>query len=306
MTRNKRPQDRQRKRGDRIADGFSMQQMVVLPPPVVRNALAANITCVLLPTDIGFFPAATSHYIDRRVGIPQAILICCVAGEGWAQINGRRSVIRPGNVLIVPPHQPHSYGAAEHRPWTIYWCHVAGSSVAHLLSVLGVRSDGPNVLDGPIRTLIPLFEQVTGTLKAGYDRKSLLMASLTIGHVLGVLIVGQRDGTTGDDLNERLVSTIELMRQQVFGRVTGTELAAMAGLSPSHFAVLFKRKTGYAVQDYFTRLKMQEACSLLDLTTLPINTIARRMGYDDALYFSRVFRKVMAMPPRRYRALRKG
>ena len=80
----------------------------------------------------------------------------------------------------------------------------------------------------------------------------------------------------------------------------------MANLSRSQYAALFKRQTGYAPIDYFIRLRMHRACQLLDMTDLSVKTVAGRLGFEDPLYFSRVFRTVNEKTPTEYRKLRKG
>ncbi|MFT6028611.1 MAG: AraC family transcriptional regulator of arabinose operon [Oleiphilaceae bacterium] len=52
---------------------------------------------------------------------------------------------------------------------------------------------------------------------------------------------------------------------------------------------------------YFIELKMEHACFLLEQTSLSMAEIAYQVGYDDALYFSRVFRKVLGLAPSTYR-----
>jgi AraC-like DNA-binding protein len=82
-------------------------------------------------------------------------------------------------------------------------------------------------------------------------------------------------------------------------------LAARASVSPSHFFVLFKRRTGCAPIDYFTRLRMQCACRLLDSTSSSVKEIADALGYGDPFYFSRVFKSVNQIAPSEYRGRQK-
>jgi len=80
----------------------------------------------------------------------------------------------------------------------------------------------------------------------------------------------------------------------------------LAGTSTSHLSALFRRKVGYPPMDYFARLKIQRACWLLDSTTAPVKEIGAQIGCSDAYYFSRLFRQIMGMSPRSYRAIPKG
>jgi AraC-like DNA-binding protein len=297
-----------------VADGFPGQRMVVLPRPVIAAALRKPATAELLVTDVGMFPSAARHLIQRPGGVPAAILIYCVRGTGWADIGGVRQAVPPDHVLLVPPGTAHAYGAAEHRPWTIYWCHVAGRQAAVLQSLLQGGSDRRILHATDARHVVPLFERILSLLEGGYGQDRLTVASLTMGYLFGTMLAdrgglgppGSPAAAAADDLEHRLEDTVQFMRENVGGHVTVAELAAMAGLAPSHYAAVFKRKTGYAVIDYFLRLKMQEASRLLDATTAPIKQIAGELGYDDPLYFSRAFRKITAVSPREYRAHRKG
>ena len=83
-------------------------------------------------------------------------------------------------------------------------------------------------------------------------------------------------------------------------------LAALASLSRSRYTALFKEQTRFPPMDYFNRLRMHRACQWLDTTDLSVKTIAARLGYEDPLYFSRVFRSIIEKSPIQYRLARKG
>ncbi|WP_375791535.1 helix-turn-helix transcriptional regulator [Microbulbifer hydrolyticus] len=46
---------------------------------------------------------------------------------------------------------------------------------------------------------------------------------------------------------------------------------------------------------------IEHACDLLDCTDLSVGEIAFQLGYDDPLYFSRVFKRVIGLSPSSYR-----
>jgi transcriptional regulator GlxA family with amidase domain len=82
-------------------------------------------------------------------------------------------------------------------------------------------------------------------------------------------------------------------------------LAARVDLSNSHFTVLFKRYVGGTPIDYFIRLRLRQACRLLEDTRMSVKEIAYTLGYDDPFYFSRIFKSFNHIAPSNYR-LRKG
>jgi transcriptional regulator GlxA family with amidase domain len=94
---------------------------------------------------------------------------------------------------------------------------------------------------------------------------------------------------------------LAFMNDRLHERLALTELAEHVGLSVSHFSQLFKVHIGFSPIDYFINLKIQYACHLLETTTRAIRDIANALGYEDAYYFSRLFRKLMGTSPANYR-----
>jgi AraC family transcriptional regulator, arabinose operon regulatory protein len=96
------------------------------------------------------------------------------------------------------------------------------------------------------------------------------------------------------------------MKQHLNQSLQLDTLAALANLSWSRYVDLFKQQTGYAPIDYFIGLRMHRACQLLDTAALSIKDVATELGYEDPLYFGRVFQAVVEMVPTAYQRMRKG
>ncbi len=96
------------------------------------------------------------------------------------------------------------------------------------------------------------------------------------------------------------------MAGRIGGELSLKEMARHAGLSAQHFSNIFRRRTGASPVEFFIHLKIQRACQLLDTTSQSIFEVARAVGYEDPYYFSRIFRKVMAISPSQYRKQKVG
>ena len=72
-------------------------------------------------------------------------------------------------------------------------------------------------------------------------------------------------------------------------------------LTYKYMGTAFKKETGYTILNYHTMLRMKSAAHLLLTTTGSIDEISRQLGYSDALYFSRIFKKHYLVPPQVYR-----
>ena len=72
-------------------------------------------------------------------------------------------------------------------------------------------------------------------------------------------------------------------------------------LSYKYMAATFKKEKQVTMQQYHTKLRMNEACKLLKSTLFSVNEIGERLGYMDQLYFSRCFHNYIGMSPTIYR-----
>jgi AraC-like DNA-binding protein len=259
----------------------------------------------LLPSDIGSFPVAASHCAERAAGCGQLILILCVRGAGWVGLKNARYEVVPGQLVAILPNEPHEYGASERRPWTIYWCHAVGQAAERLGWRLRDASSPILEIDDQPR-LVRLFEGITDELSKGYGIDHLIMASLTLAHLLGLAMASRSRHKVLSDAIRRVHLAISYMQQRHEQQISIPELAAMVNLSTSHFCALFKKVTDFPPLEYFTRLKIRRGCELLDATHMSVKRIAEELGFSDSLYFSRVFRKIHGMSPTEYRGTRKG
>lgn len=105
---------------------------------------------------------------------------------------------------------------------------------------------------------------------------------------------------------QRVRDSVDFMRGRADRPLPVAELAARAGVSPSHFFTLFKRLTGRSPLDYFKRLRMRRACDLMESGEVSVREASVALGYDDPFYFSRVFKAVCGVAPSDYRALPDG
>jgi AraC family transcriptional regulator, arabinose operon regulatory protein len=286
-----------------IPDGFPGQRLLVLPRPRVREFLQQQGTTRLVVTDCGYFPRAESHGRRRTVPIQQAIVMACVDGAGWCETDAGRFPVQRGQVVVLPPGQPHAYGADDHDPWTLWWFHAAGPDVEVFLRAAGMTEGSPVRRPRNIYPVVSLMSEVLRWMERDSTTTSLLAASGAAWHNL-TLIAAER--TQADDSRDVIDHAVEYLRAHIVDHVSVPELAAMATLSSSHFSALFKRHVGYPVLQYQTMLRMARARELLDVTSSSVATIAAEVGYPDSFYFARQFKKVHGMTPREYRDQHKG
>jgi transcriptional regulator GlxA family with amidase domain len=81
------------------------------------------------------------------------------------------------------------------------------------------------------------------------------------------------------------------------------ELPAAAGLTTRTFTRRFRHATGFSPSSYVQHMRVDEAKSLLERTSMPIEQICWTIGYDDPASFRRLFKRITAVTPGRYRRM---
>lgn len=275
--------------------------MVAVPREVVASARQHPLLRGLLPTKIGFFPEAEDHLHECKERVDHTGFMYCSKGRGWCELRGQRHEVQAGMLMISPSNEVYAHGADTNDPWTVSWFQVVGEDVSPILGELGTTLDNPVVPLPQNPQWQSLFEESLATLERGYTPAHLIHSAHTLGHLLSALLWQRHQHPGQPDPGARIAHCIEFMKRNLDQPLRLPMLAAMAGMSPARFKQHFKQHTGYPCIEYFIRLRMQQACRLLDTTDLSVKAIADHVGYADPLWFSKAFRAVTHLPPSAYR-----
>lgn len=272
--------------------------MLVLPRPVVTQALQQPVTRELLVTDCGYFPKARLHDRTRERPIDQAVVLICVRGRGWCRTSSGHFGIGPGEVAVLPPGSPHAYGSDRAEPWTLWWLHIAGRSMPALLDAVGSSAAAPVRVPSDAQGIALLAAEAVAWMERDTAASSLVAASGAAWHLLALLASSRSVRDTAETVVQRAV---EHLRANITTHTSVSALASTAGLSESHFAKLFRQRMGVPIHTYQTQLRMARARELLGTTDRSVAEISAACGFDDPWYFSRQFRKVHGLSPSSYR-----
>ena len=96
-----------------------------------------------------------------------------------------------------------------------------------------------------------------------------------------------------------IAPAIEAIHRSYDRKITSEELAQMCQLTHSYFCRLFKKVMGVTPIEYQTQNRLRLADVFLAEGTHTVADISRMVGFDDAAYFSRCYKKYRGVPPRR-------
>lgn len=109
--------------------------------------------------------------------------------------------------------------------------------------------------------------------------------------------------TTAEQADFPIERCLSYIHEHYSEEITTEDMARMLYLTPNYFSTLFRKKTGRRFIEYLTDLRLERAEYSLRETDDFIYEIARRCGYYDERYFSRIFRSKYGSSPTRYRRL---
>ncbi|MUT68562.1 response regulator [Paenibacillus sp. NEAU-GSW1] len=78
------------------------------------------------------------------------------------------------------------------------------------------------------------------------------------------------------------------------------DIARSVHMNYNHLCFVFKKETTFTINDYLTEIRIIKAKELFDQGEKVIQSVANRVGYADANYFSKCFKKYMGITPSKY------
>lgn len=294
-----------------IKEGFKGERIIVLPKETI-SALQNDPLCrELYITDIGYYPHASFHYCRRRAEeVTTYVLIYCIEESGWVEVGGCRHSLHADQFIILPRGIAHAYGTNYGHPWTIYWLHFDGEKAAYFSDGFAKPHDITQNRHSRINDRLALFEELYGAASAGMELDYLRYATTSLFYFLGSMkFIGEYRGCRliyNIEHKDLIENTFHYMKEHIAKHITVGQLAEKAHLSVSHFSHLFEQKTGLSPLRYLLQLRIQSACQYLANTNMKINQISPLVGFDNPLYFTRQFTKIIGCSPSAYRQSHKS
>ncbi len=101
-------------------------------------------------------------------------------------------------------------------------------------------------------------------------------------------------------LDKLVHQTKQYVQQHYRKKLTLSDIASHLNISPGHLSSTFRKFSDMTLSDYIAQVKINEAKKLIDTHQYLIYEVADMLGFENAYYFSKVFRKVTGQSPREY------
>lgn len=253
--------------------------------------------------EVGDYWAGNEHVTPRNE------LIHVLQGQARIVIAGRALAVRPGDTFLVRKGIPHRDVRQGDAPYRVIYMFFSWEAGEELLSALRPR----DLLGAPSSAKLHL-QQLIKEMESEYlagapgsdDRIRLLlfealvaMSRLAIPRRSGARQAEQRSAKRHQWLAAQTRSFLEEHFDTSFSL---DELAEKQGVSPYHLCRVFSREFGQSITDFTTLTRIDRAKSFLTDPRLSVKEVANKVGFSNANYFAKVFRRATGQSPSAYQA----
>ncbi|WP_372637882.1 helix-turn-helix domain-containing protein [Cohnella sp.] len=246
------------------------------------------------------------HRIGPKV-VDYYLLHHVLSGRGVFRMGDVELALGPGDSFLIYPGKLFHYVSDEMNPWRYRWVAFSGSSAAALVRDAGFDPERPWTHTGEdkapgerCRAIFEAFRERSGSASlAASGHLHLLLASLreASGDSAPAL---PRPGTHSEELARQVIGYLST---QYAEPITIEGMAEALGYNRAYLSRVFKQHAGVSPATFLTKLRVDQGRRLLrERPELTVEQIASSVGFQDALYFSKQFRRWYAQSPTEYRS----
>ena len=237
----------------------------------------------------------------------QIIYIAAGCGHFHFDTVDNETIVPAGNIVIFRPKELQKYEYYGKDKTEVYWIHFTGSDVKNILRKYGFPDNERIFPVGTSMEYERIFKRIIIELQRCQDNYEEML-TLLLRHLL---IIFQRELTRepvlkNEYLDHEMDTAVTYFNENYNRDINIEEYATSKGRSVSWFIRSFKKFTGSTPMQFIVALRVNNAQVLLETTNYSINEISKIVGYDNQLYFSRLFHKLKGFSPREYRKTRKS
>ncbi len=217
-----------------------------------------------------------------------------LSGKGYVVYRGETYELTAGDLFLVFPEEEFLYYPEESAPWEYRWIDFKGTDAKALVARTEFSKKCPVVKNRPeLEAMFCVYEDgVHGELaRERYTAKLYLLLTYLF-----------KESKEPEERRSYFEEAAEMIQNSYWKtELSVAQLAKNLNVERSYLYRMFMDEGGISPQQYIAQVRMERACELLTATELSIQAVACSAGYKDALYFSKLFRKVKGITPSTYR-----
>ena len=225
------------------------------------------------------------------------VLIYVYKGKGYLEVGGKSYEITEGQSFLVFPGVTVTYWADPEDEWQYYWADFNGHLAKEFAQKMSFNIEHP-VLDATKNGIPDKFRALVAA--SAYKDESTAIDQLSAFMSLAAEYMRQYGNVSVKQKNlmEDIVAYIGTNFSDP--TLTPDSLAERFGLSRTGLYRLFSEKLGTSPKKHINNIRIENACTILQRNDRQIKEIALSVGFNNPLYFSKVFKERNGVSPSEY------
>ncbi len=233
------------------------------------------------------------YTVVRAQGRKDYHMLVVESGEYEIKYHGKMYTLKKGNIVLYYPDDEQWYRAVCTS--ASFWCHFTGNAIDEILNDACVcggifKCEASNVA----------FEAFSRLIKNYILHGISLLTSASFLEMMHY-ITKEEHKRISNNRHSVVDAAMEYIQKNYILPITLDTLANQIGYSKSRLSHLFTAQVGISPMQYLANIRINNAAEYLGSTDLAIAKIAELCGFNDALYFSKCFKKHSHISPKEFR-----
>lgn len=216
-----------------------------------------------------------------------------VSGSLTYVVNSIPYTLCPGDIIYIPRGLLKKSFADENSNWSCYTFMFIFSYTDNSFYELPFPRVFHLGLDGQMLNFCKEFNSLWLEKKFGYKIEARGLFTLILHKLISYVMENKQ--------NEISVKRLDKVKEYILNNYNKdlniNQLASIVNLNPVYFGAYFKRYTGQYLSDFINFIRINKAKDLLLTGEYRVNEVAYQCGFNDSLYFSKVFKKMTGVSP---------
>lgn len=228
-------------------------------------------------------------------------LLYVASGKGHFFFDDKEEIIEAGHMILYRPREMQRYVYYGTDQTEVYWVHFTGNNVKNILKEYGLFESGRIMQTRNHPEYHQIFRKMIKELQLTKPHYEEYMSILL--RELFLLISRQAPVGTAQNrfLQKEMEDATQFFNEHFAEDLSIEDYAQSRHISTCWFIRSFKRYNGVTPMQYILNLRITNAKTLLRTTTYSVADVAAIVGYENPLYFSRLFKKQTGLPPSEFR-----
>ena len=229
-------------------------------------------------------------------------LLYVAGGKAHFHFGDKEEIVTAGHMVLYRPKEPQKYEYYGTDQTEVFWVHFTGGNVTNLLRSYGLTEEKKVFYCGSDLEYQQHFRSMIQELQMCRDDYEEMLEI----HLRQIFIKLHRYLQTSCKIdNSQIAETIDkatlYFNEHYNEDIRIEEYADSQHMSTSWFIRNFRLYTGFTPMQYILSKRIYNAEVLLKNQHYNVTEIARIVGYENPLYFSRAFKKAKGLSPLEYR-----